>query len=109
MTRDGSRVTASAEALFRYQVVSMVLSLEFGGQGKDAAISRVAGMGHRGPRGEPRSVSRRTLYRWLAGFEIGGVAGLEPAAATFFLEATTAGSRSSSPRSLKLPFESITA
>ena len=79
MTRDGSRVTASAEALFRYQVVSMVLSLEFGGQGKDAAISRVAGMGHRGPRGEPRSVSRRTLYRWLAGFEIGGVAGLEPA------------------------------
>jgi transposase InsO family protein len=71
-------VAASAEALFRYQVVSLALTLELGGLGKEAAVDQVAGMEHRGPRGELRQVSRRTVYRWLKGFAEGGMDGLEP-------------------------------
>ncbi len=84
MTADGMKPTrpigaASTEALFRYQVVSLSLTLEIGGLGKDAAVGQVAGMPHRGPWGETRQVSRRTVYRWLADFTAGGMAGLEPA------------------------------
>jgi len=68
----------STVALFRYQVVSLALSLELGGLGKEAAVDRVAGMQHRGPSGEPRHVSRRTVYRWLKDFTARGMAGLEP-------------------------------
>lgn len=79
MTSDGPRVAASTEALLRYQVVSLTLTLELGGLGKQAAVDQVAGMEHRGPVGEPRRVSRRTVYRWLADFTASGMAGLEPA------------------------------
>lgn len=68
----------STEALFRYQVVSLALTLELGGLGKEAAVGRVTAMQHRGPQGEPRQVSRRTVYRWLLDFTKGGMAGLEP-------------------------------
>jgi len=56
----------SPEALFRYQIVSAVKSRELSGQRTDAAVREVAAQPHLTPAGEPRAVSVRSIYRWLA-------------------------------------------
>ena len=71
-------VCSSAEALFRHQVVSLVKSWMMCGEPKAVAVRRAASMLHPTFTGEPRKVSRRTVYRWLAVFEAEGTAGLEP-------------------------------
>ena len=56
----------SPEALFRYQIVSAVKARALSGQRMDAAVRAVAAQTHLTPAGEPRAVSVRTIYRWLA-------------------------------------------
>jgi putative transposase len=68
------------EALFRYQIVSRVFALEFGGAVRGEAVKKVAGKTHFIKEGRSRKVSVRTVYRWLAAYDDdGGLASLEPA------------------------------
>jgi transposase InsO family protein len=67
----------SQEALFRYQVVSQVLSRELSGEPRARAVVAVAGMRHRFFDGRVRRVSVRTLYRWLRSHESEGLPALE--------------------------------
>ena len=68
----------SAEALFRFRVVSEVLTEVMRGQVRGCAIKRVASRSHAEPDGSERKVSARTLYRWVAAYERGGLSALEP-------------------------------
>jgi putative transposase len=70
-------VVASAEALFRFQVVSMVLARELGGEKRAAAVGAVVAAPHLTFSGSLRTVPPRTLYRWLAAYRDHGLAGLE--------------------------------
>lgn len=72
----------SEEALFRFQVVSQVLSRLLAGHPRALAVGAVAGQPHATVTGSLRSVSRRTLYRWLAAYQRGGLACIEPAERT---------------------------
>jgi putative transposase len=56
----------SPEALFRYQIVSAVKARALSGQRTDAAVREIAAQTHLTPAGEPRTVSVRSIYRWLA-------------------------------------------
>jgi transposase InsO family protein len=67
----------SQDALFRYQVVSQVLSRELSGERRARAVHAVAGMRHRFFDGRVRRVSVRTLYRWLRAHESEGLPALE--------------------------------
>jgi len=66
----------SAEALFRYRVVSEVVALRLGGEKRGRAVEIVASRDHLELSGKRRRVSIRTLYRWLADFEADGPEGL---------------------------------
>ena len=68
----------SAEALFRYLLVSQVLSRVQQGYSRTHAIRGVASVSHFTLEGIPRRVSERTLHRWFKAVEESGVAGLEP-------------------------------
>lgn len=69
----------SAEALFRYQVISRILTLEQRGEKRSAVVRMVSAEPQRSVGGVVRKVSRRTLYRWLKAFEAQGFNGLVPA------------------------------
>ena len=69
----------SPEALFRYQIVSAVKARALSGQRMDAAVREVAAQTHLTPAGEPRTVSVRSIYRWLAAPERDEPADPEPA------------------------------
>jgi putative transposase len=73
-------LSLSVEALLRHGVISQVLGRELRGEPRDAVIRDVAAHPQPGPDGAPWLTSRRTIYRWLSAFEVGGLAGLEPAA-----------------------------
>jgi transposase InsO family protein len=73
-------VTVSAEALFRYQLVSGVRAKELAGVERADAVVDVAQTSHVTGGGTLRSVSPRTLRRWLRAFDAGGIAALEPRA-----------------------------
>ena len=66
------------EALFRHSLVSQVLNRMYRGQARVDAIEAVAGQRHLDFDGKERSVSARTLYRWLAAYEQGGSEALAP-------------------------------
>ncbi|MDT8442533.1 MAG: helix-turn-helix domain-containing protein [Desulfuromonadales bacterium] len=71
--------TLSAEALFRYQVVSEVLCRERSGLSRAQAVRATAAQDHQAfATTTRRRVSRRTLYRWLARFLDAGFDGLVP-------------------------------
>lgn len=70
---------ASAEALFRFRVVSEVLTRVTRGEAHSRAVRLVASRTHGRLDGSERAVSARTLYRWLAAYERGGFSALEPA------------------------------
>ncbi len=72
-------VTLSSEALFRYRAVSAVQALVLGGRSLQEAVRSVVREPHPQPDGQPRRVSERTLYRWLAAYKTKGLEGLEPA------------------------------
>lgn len=69
---------ASFEALFRYQVVSVVKNYLFQGEELSTAVHRTARMAHYLFNGDIRHVSVRTTYRWYAAFKAEGILGLEP-------------------------------
>ena len=69
---------APADALFRYQVVSQVLSREIKGEPRPETIEAVAGIVHVTVDGRQRLVSKRSIYRWLAAYKDQGFNGLLP-------------------------------
>ncbi len=68
----------SAEALFRFAVISQVLAGVHIGEELTETIRAVAGRAHVGFDGSPQRVSQRSIYRWLAAYRAGGLAGIEP-------------------------------
>lgn len=67
------------EALFRYALVAELRALIAArGMSRAAAVRQLTGQVHLTLEGEPRQVSRRTLYRWLAAFDQRGFEALEP-------------------------------
>jgi transposase InsO family protein len=75
--RKPSDLSLSAEALFRYQVVSLVLAKRQAGMPLAQAICETAAMRHRTPDGDWCEVSERSLYRWVREADAKGLAGLE--------------------------------
>lgn len=78
MTSRSATPLASNETLFRFRVISEVLADQMRGESRSVAVSRAASRRHLELGGEPREVSKRTVYRWLAAYEMGGIAALEP-------------------------------
>ena len=69
----------SSEALFRYLLVAKVLALKQQGAKCSQAIRTIAEEMHQHPEGTMRSVSSRSLRRWLNAYEANGFNGLLPA------------------------------
>ena len=67
------------EALFRYTLVSDVRARMARGIPRAEAVGAISALEHVTFDGRTRSVSRRTLYRWLAAFAKHGFDGLRPA------------------------------
>jgi len=78
--KDGPCLPSSEAALFRYLVVSQILSLEGRGSSRTAAAEQVSSLVHRTFAGEGVVRSTRTVLRWVAAWSREGMAGLEPAA-----------------------------
>jgi len=70
----------SNEVLFRYLILSKVLAREQQGETRSVATGAIAENKQTDPAGSLRSVSQRTLYRWLNTFERYGFNGLVPKA-----------------------------
>lgn len=66
------------EALFRYQVISQVLVRKHHGLTGPDAIEVVANSPHITLAGQTRTVSKRSIYRWLADYKKNDFAGLLP-------------------------------
>ncbi len=64
------------EALFRYQVVSFVLSRETMGDLRVVAIAKAVEMVHQDGKGKARRISARSIYRWLKAYQQKGIDGL---------------------------------
>lgn len=79
MKRRFLKSDVSSEALFRFRVVSEVLTEVTRGRLRARAVSLVAARPHAALDGSEREVSKRTLYRWLAAYQRGGLSALEPA------------------------------
>ncbi len=73
---------ANLEAIFRYGVLSQLIHLILAGQARPEAIETVVLQNWVDLNGKARSLSVRTLYRWLAAYEVGGAQALEPMART---------------------------
>jgi transposase InsO family protein len=69
---------SSAEAVFRYQVVAHVAASMRSGEKQLEAVRAAAARNWLTFDGKLRRVGKRTIYRWLAAFEAGGLAALEP-------------------------------
>ncbi len=72
------QLPASPEALFRYQVVSLVLAYMAGGEVRAHAVRAAASPRWLRPDGTLRQVSMRSVYRWLKAWNAHHIAGLEP-------------------------------
>jgi len=81
MENDPSKppIRTDPESLFRYSLVSLLLNHEHRGLARSEAIETLAAQRHVDLEGNERSVSTRTLYRWLSDFEQGGPDALIPA------------------------------
>lgn len=77
MTMYKSHNASSSEALFRFRVVSEVLAEVMRGQSRARAVRLVASRQHCRLDSTVCRVSARTLYRWLAAYERGGLITLE--------------------------------
>lgn len=69
----------SAEALFRYRLISEVASRVLRGEDRGDVVRDVAAQDHAEWSGALRRVSERTLYRWLVHYKQQDFAGLVPA------------------------------
>ena len=67
----------TSEALFRYQIVSMVLTRTAGGESQAEAVRAVADVEHHFfAQGDTRRISTRSIYRWLEAYNKSGLPGL---------------------------------
>ncbi len=66
------------DALFRYQILSQVLVRKHQGFTNPDAIEVVANSAHTTLAGQTRTVSKRSIYRWLADYKKNDFAGLLP-------------------------------
>ena len=80
MENDASKpaIRPDPESLFRYSLLSQVLNHEHRGLARPEAIAEVSAQRHIDLAGKARTVSARTLYRWLSAFERGGPDALVP-------------------------------
>lgn len=69
----------SAEALFRYRLVSEVTARLLRGESRGRAVRDLVAQVHHDLTGRARRVSQRSLYRWLAQHREHGYAALRPA------------------------------
>jgi transposase InsO family protein len=69
---------APVDALFRYQVVSQVLSRQHKGEPRPEAIDAVSKIVQVTVDGRQRLVSKRSIYRWIAAYKTKGFNGLLP-------------------------------
>ena len=69
----------SAEALFRYRLVSEVAARVLRGENRAGAVRDLVAQDHYDLTGKLRHVSQRTLYRWLARYQAQGYAALRRA------------------------------
>lgn len=107
-------IPVSATALFRYGIVSEVLTRVARGQLHAEAVRMATASVHLGANGKHRRVAARTVYRWLAAYGSHGLAGLEnkvrdqrtdgvlePALVHFLVEEKTDDPRASVPEILR--------
>ncbi len=66
------------DALFRYQVLSQVLVRKQQGITNPDAIEEVVNIPQVTPAGQTRTVSKSSIYRWLADYKKNGFEGLLP-------------------------------
>ena len=78
MPRDPNALS-DCETLFRYRIVSLVKAQQYIGLGLSEAVRQVAGTQHLYDELSVRTVSERTIYRWLAAYRDKAMGGLEPA------------------------------
>ena len=64
------------EALFRYQVISLVLCHEMMGSVRPDAVNHAVSANYEDLNGVRRTVSQRSVYRWLKAYEQQGMEGL---------------------------------
>jgi putative transposase len=76
------RRAARAEqvALFRYQLIREAADPELTVRQRGRMVRELAGKAHQGPFGEPVTVSRATIDRWIRAWRSGGFAALAPPA-----------------------------
>ncbi len=66
------------DALFRYQVISQVLTRQHRGEPRPEAIISVSRITQVTVDGQQRTISKRSIYRWLAAYKAKGFSGLLP-------------------------------
>ena len=71
-----ARGPAEALALWRYHLIAEALDPRLGGRERGLLVRRIAGEEHASPAGEPRTISRTTLDRWIRAYRAQGLAGL---------------------------------
>ncbi len=71
-----ARDPAEALALWRYHLIAEVLDPRLGAGERGLLVRRIAADEHATPAGEPRSISRNTLDRWIRAYRAHGLAGL---------------------------------
>ena len=86
-------VAPSAEALFRYKLVSVVQAAVARGQKLSDVVADVTSRSHVDLDGSARQVSRRSLYRWLAAFAQLGLPALQPVVRPVAAHSTVLSSR----------------
>jgi putative transposase len=64
-------------ALWRYHLIAEALDRRIGSRERGLIVRRLAGQEHVGPDGEPRTVSRNTLDRWIRAYREQGLVGLQ--------------------------------
>ena len=77
-TREDGPNTVDRETMFRYQVVSLVLSREAIGDMRVQAVACAVRAVYTDLQGEQRQVSQRSVYRWLKAYREEGLEGLKP-------------------------------
>jgi transposase InsO family protein len=80
MTQGNDPRPFSRQALLRYGVVSLVRARLLAGEGRRCAVEHVAAMEHMAADGVLCRVSTRSIYRWLARHEAGGMSALADSA-----------------------------
>lgn len=71
-----ARDPAEALALWRYHLIAEALDPRLPGRERGILVRRIAAEEHVSPAGEPRTISRNTLDRWIRSYRAQGLAGL---------------------------------